>query len=73
MDWPHSGAVMYYSRFMEPQDGAVSVLLSFQQEAFLCMQCIQKVTAVMGSCLRGAEIKNVTVLAMGKCQVLQKN
>jgi hypothetical protein len=28
--WPHSGAVMHYSGYVEPQDGAVPVLLSFQ-------------------------------------------
>jgi hypothetical protein len=42
MDWPHSGAVMHYSGYMEPRDGAVSILLSSQQEAVACMQCIQK-------------------------------
>jgi hypothetical protein len=33
VDWSHSGAVMHYSEYMEPRDGAVSVLLSSQQEA----------------------------------------
>jgi hypothetical protein len=33
VDWPHSGAVMHNSGYVEPRDGAVSMLLSSQQEA----------------------------------------
>jgi hypothetical protein len=33
MDWPQGGAVMHYGRYMEPRDGAVSILLLSQQEA----------------------------------------
>jgi hypothetical protein len=42
MVWPHFGAVMHYSGYVEPRDGAVSFLLSSQQEAVACVQCIQK-------------------------------
>jgi hypothetical protein len=42
VDWPHIGAVMHYSGYLEPRDGAVSVLLSSQQEAVACVRCIQK-------------------------------
>jgi hypothetical protein len=42
VDWPHSGAVMHYSRCVEPHVGAMSVLLSSQQEAVVCVLCIQK-------------------------------
>jgi hypothetical protein len=51
MDWPHIGAVMHYSGYVEPQDGAVSFLLSHQQEAVTCVRCIQKKVTV----LKGAE------------------
>jgi hypothetical protein len=37
MDWPRRGTVMNYSGYMEPQDGAMSILLLFKQEAILCM------------------------------------
>jgi hypothetical protein len=33
VEWPFSGAVMHCSEYMEPQDGAVSILLSSQLEA----------------------------------------
>jgi hypothetical protein len=56
MDWPHSGTVMHYSRYLYPQDGAMSVILSSQQEAALSVLCVQE-----GSCLQAAEIENVTV------------
>jgi hypothetical protein len=42
VDWPHIGAVMHYSGYVEPRDGAVSFLLSSQQEAVTCVLCIQK-------------------------------
>jgi hypothetical protein len=42
VDLLHTGAVTHYNRYVEPRDGAVSILLSFQQEAVVCMQCIQK-------------------------------
>jgi hypothetical protein len=42
VDWPHIGAVMLYSGYVEPRDGAVSFLLSSQQEAVACVRCIQK-------------------------------
>jgi hypothetical protein len=42
VDWPHIGAVMHYRGYVEPRDGAVSVLLSSQQEAVACVRCIQK-------------------------------
>jgi hypothetical protein len=51
MDCPHSGTVIHYSECMEPEDGAMSVLFSYQQ-----VQCIQK-----GSRLQAAEIENVAV------------
>jgi hypothetical protein len=73
VDWPHIGAVMHYSGYVEPRDGAVSVLLSSQQEAVACVRCIQKESHVLkGSCLRAAEIENVAVWATGKRQVLPK-
>jgi hypothetical protein len=42
MEWPYSGAAMHYSEYVEPQDGATSILLLSQQEAVLCMPYIQK-------------------------------
>jgi hypothetical protein len=42
MDCPHSGAVMHYSGYVEPRDGALSFLPSSQQEAVVCMWGIQK-------------------------------
>jgi hypothetical protein len=42
VDWLHSGAAMYCSRYVEPQDGAMSILLLSQQEVVACVQCIQK-------------------------------
>jgi hypothetical protein len=33
VDWLHSGAVMKYSGYVKPGDGAISILLSFQQGA----------------------------------------
>jgi hypothetical protein len=39
-DWPHIGAVMHYSGYVEPRDGAVSFLLSSQQEAVAYVRCI---------------------------------
>jgi hypothetical protein len=42
VDWPHSGAIVHYSGYVEPQDGAMSVLLSSQKEAVVCVWCIQK-------------------------------
>jgi hypothetical protein len=42
VDWSHIGAVMHYSGYVEPRDGAVSVLLSSQQEAVACVRCILK-------------------------------
>jgi hypothetical protein len=42
MDWPHIGAVMHYNGYEEPRDGAVSFLLSSQQEAVACVRCVQK-------------------------------
>jgi hypothetical protein len=42
VEWPHSGAAMHCSEYMEPRDGAVSVLLSSQKEEDACLLCIQK-------------------------------
>jgi hypothetical protein len=42
LDWLYNSVVMHYSGNMEPQDGAMSVLLSSQQEAVACRPCIQK-------------------------------
>jgi hypothetical protein len=42
VDWPHSGAVMCYSGYMEPRDGAVPVLLYSLQETVACVRCIPK-------------------------------
>jgi hypothetical protein len=69
VDWPHSGAVMHYREYVEPRDGAVSVLLSSQQEAVACVRaCVRacgvfrkKVTVVKASCLRVAKIENVAL------------
>jgi hypothetical protein len=64
MDWPHSGAAIRYSGYVEPRDGAMSILLSSQQEAVACVQCIvfrKKANVVKGSCLRVVEIENATV------------
>lgn len=36
MDCPHSGDLMHCGGYVEPQDGAMS-LLSFQQEAVTCV------------------------------------
>jgi hypothetical protein len=33
---------MQYSGYVEPGTGALSVLLSFQQEAVVCVWCIQE-------------------------------
>jgi hypothetical protein len=33
---------MHYSGYMEPRDGAMSVLFSSQQETVECMRCAQK-------------------------------
>jgi hypothetical protein len=58
MDWLHSGAVMHYSRYMEPQDGAMCVLLLSQR---MCSVFRKKVTVLKDSCLRAVEIENVAV------------
>jgi hypothetical protein len=42
VEWPHSVAVMHCSEYMEPRDSAVSVLLSSQEEAVVCVLCIHK-------------------------------
>jgi hypothetical protein len=42
VDWPHIGAVMHYSGYVEPRDGVMSFLLSSQQEAVAYVRCIQK-------------------------------
>jgi hypothetical protein len=42
VEWPHSGAVMHFNQYMEPRDGAMSVLLSSQKEAVACVLYIQK-------------------------------
>jgi hypothetical protein len=73
VDWSHSGAVMYHSRYVEPRDGAASVIFSPQQEAVACFRCIEnKVTVVKGSFLGAAEIGIVAVWAAWKFQVLPK-
>jgi hypothetical protein len=36
MDWPHIGAVMHYSGYMEPGDGAMLVLLVPVRNSFVC-------------------------------------
>jgi hypothetical protein len=41
-DWPHSSAAMHYSGHVEPRDGAVSVLLSSQQEAIVCVTVVKE-------------------------------
>jgi hypothetical protein len=61
VDRPHIGAVMHYSGYVEPRDGAVSFLLSSQQEAVACGVFRKKVTVLKGGCLRAAEIENVAV------------
>jgi hypothetical protein len=42
VDGLHSGVVMRCGKYVDPQDGAMSILLSSQEEAFACMLCIQK-------------------------------
>jgi hypothetical protein len=42
VEGPHSGAVIHYNGYVEPRDGAMSVLLSSQQEAVACVWCIQE-------------------------------
>jgi hypothetical protein len=37
VDWTHSGVVMHYSGYMEPRDGALSVVLLSLQEAVACV------------------------------------
>jgi hypothetical protein len=60
MNCLHSGAGMHCSsRYVGPRDGAVSDLLSPQQEAVVCI--LRKVTVVKGSYVREAEIENVAV------------
>jgi hypothetical protein len=62
VDWPHIGALMHCNEHVEPRDGAVSFLLSSQQEPVACVRCIQKEShCCEGSCLRAAEIENVAV------------
>jgi hypothetical protein len=39
-NWPLSGAVMNYSGYVGSRDGAVSVILSSQQEAVACMRAV---------------------------------
>jgi hypothetical protein len=69
--WPHSGAVMHYTGYTESWDGAVSVLLSSQQEAVARAWFIQTESHnVKDSCLQAAEIENVAVWATQKHQVL---
>jgi nicotinamide mononucleotide (NMN) deamidase PncC len=46
VELPHSGAVMHYSEYAEPRDGAVSV-----KESCECGVFRMKITAVKGSCL----------------------
>jgi hypothetical protein len=67
VDLPHSGAVMHYSGYTEPWDGALSILLLLHA----CGVFRKKVTVVKGS-LWAAEIENVAVWATGKYQVLPK-
>jgi hypothetical protein len=43
-----------------------------EQQLHACSVFKKKVTVVKGSCVQAAEIKNVTVSAMGKRQVLSK-
>jgi hypothetical protein len=63
VDLLHSGDVMYYNGYIEPQDGAMSVLFSSQQEAVVCVCVVfrKKVTVVKGSCLGMVVIENITV------------
>ena len=42
VDWQQSGAVMRYSGYVEPQDGALSVLVLSQPELVARVRCIQK-------------------------------
>jgi hypothetical protein len=52
MEWLNSDAVMHYSRYVKPQDGAVSFLLSSQQEA-VGVQCTifrKKIPVAKGRC-----------------------
>jgi hypothetical protein len=59
---------------MKSQDGVVSILISSQQEAVVCVCHVfrKKVCFVTGSSLSAVKIKNVRVRAMGKFQVLPK-
>jgi hypothetical protein len=52
MEWPHSGAVMHCSEYMEPRDGAVSVLLSSKKSS--CVRALNA-SVVKGSFLRAAK------------------
>jgi hypothetical protein len=60
MDWVLSGTVIHYNRYVEPQEGIMSVLLSSRQEAVACVQCMQKVIVEKGKCLPAAQIKNAS-------------
>jgi hypothetical protein len=40
--WPHSGAVMHYIGYVEPRDGAVSLIRLSRQEAVACVPSIQE-------------------------------
>jgi hypothetical protein len=56
VEWPHSGAVMHCSEYIEPRDGAVSVLLSSQKKQLRVCGVFRKNTIAMkGSFLRAAK------------------
>jgi hypothetical protein len=61
VDWPHSGAVMHYSGYVESRDGAVSFSCPRKKQSRACNVFRKKFTVVKGSCLQAAEIENVAV------------
>jgi hypothetical protein len=69
MDWPHSGAVMNYSRYVEPQDGTVSVLFSSQQED----ACVHASGVFRKSLLSKVVVSRMSQFQQGKTANSAKN
>jgi hypothetical protein len=62
VDWPHSGAVMCYSSYVETQDGALSIFSHpGKKQLRACDVFGKKVTVVDSSYCQAVEIENVAV------------
>jgi hypothetical protein len=70
LDWPHRGAVMHYSGYVEPR-GVVSVLPS-QQEAVLCSQRVQNKSALRRAVVCEWRKSRIAVRPMENVQSCQK-